>query len=130
MEFMTQVGEMISLIVVFGLFLILFRKFAWGPIMDTIEERQQKIEDGFTEIKKLQEDASESHKKYEEKLNEIKLGGFKLGFWIAQQGSIVVFIFLILSYAILMDKTDKKFGVDEKPETGGDEAPAKKEDSE
>ena len=34
-------------------------------------------------------------------LNEIRLGGFKLGFWFAQQGSIYVFVILIYVYVIL-----------------------------
>lgn len=47
-------------------------------------------------------------------LNNVRLGGFKLGFWFAQQGSIYVFVVLILVYAYLMNKLDKKFDVDEK----------------
>lgn len=46
-------------------------------------------------------------------LNEFKLGGFKLGFWFAQQGSIYIFLILILVYVRLMNKLDKDFGVDE-----------------
>ncbi len=47
-------------------------------------------------------------------LNEIRLGGFKLGFWFAQQGSIYVFVILIFVYVWLMNKLDKEFDVDEK----------------
>ena len=43
----------------------------------------------------------------------IRIGGFKLGFWFAQQGSIFVFVILIFVYARLMNKMDKKFDVDE-----------------
>lgn len=46
-------------------------------------------------------------------LNQFKLGGFKLGFWFAQQGSIYVFVILIFIYVRLMNKLDKKFGFDE-----------------
>tara|TARA_B100000508_G_C11275374_1_gene187794 strand:- start:98 stop:355 length:258 start_codon:yes stop_codon:yes gene_type:complete len=46
-------------------------------------------------------------------LNSIKLGGFKLGFWFAQQGSIYVFVILIFVYVRLMNKLDKKYGYDE-----------------
>ncbi len=42
-----------------------------------------------------------------EPLNEIKLGGFKLGFWFAQQGAIVGFVLLILIYAIGMGRLDR-----------------------
>jgi putative solute:sodium symporter small subunit len=48
-----------------------------------------------------------------ETLNKIPLGGFPLGFWFAQQGSIYVFIVLIYVYARRMAKLDKKFDVDE-----------------
>lgn len=48
-----------------------------------------------------------------DELNKVTFAGFKLGFWIAQQGSIVVFIFLILGYAIIMRKVDAAHGVDE-----------------
>jgi putative solute:sodium symporter small subunit len=47
-------------------------------------------------------------------LNNIRLGGFKLGFWFAQQGSIYVFVILIFVYVWLMNKLDKEFDVDEK----------------
>ena len=46
-------------------------------------------------------------------LNNIKIGGFKLGFWFAQQGSIYVFVILIFVYVSLMNKLDKKYEVDE-----------------
>lgn len=48
-----------------------------------------------------------------DQLNSIKLGGFKLGFWFAQQGSMYVFVILIFVYVRLMNKLDKKYGVDE-----------------
>jgi len=47
-------------------------------------------------------------------LNNIKLAGFPLGFWFAQQGSIYVFVVLIFVYVRLMNNLDKKFDVDEK----------------
>ena len=47
-----------------------------------------------------------------EELNSIKLGGFKLGFWFAQQGSIYVFVLLILAYIRIMNKLDKKYNFD------------------
>ena len=49
-----------------------------------------------------------------DELNTIRLGGFKLGFWFAQQGSIYVFVVLIFVYVWLMNKLDKEFDVDEK----------------
>lgn len=47
-----------------------------------------------------------------EQLNTIKMGGFPLGFWFAQQGSIYVFVVLIFIYVRLMNKLDKKYGYD------------------
>jgi putative solute:sodium symporter small subunit len=46
-------------------------------------------------------------------LNQVPLGGFKLGFWFAQQGAIYVFIALIFYYAHAMKKLDREFGVEE-----------------
>ena len=46
-------------------------------------------------------------------LNKIFIGGFPLGFWFAQQGSILTFIALIFHYAWRMNKIDEKFGVHE-----------------
>lgn len=46
-------------------------------------------------------------------LNQIRIGGFKLGFWFAQQGSIYVFLILIFVYVWLMNKLDKEFEVEE-----------------
>ena len=55
-----------------------------------------------------------------EQLNSIRIPGtgFPLGFWFAQQGSIYVFVVLIFVYVyvVLMNRLDRKFGVDE----GGD----------
>ncbi|HIJ78947.1 MAG: DUF4212 domain-containing protein [Desulfobulbaceae bacterium] len=48
-----------------------------------------------------------------EQLNAIKLGGFPLGFWFAQQGAIYVFVVLIFVYYLLMQKLDKEFDVHE-----------------
>ena len=43
-------------------------------------------------------------------LDAIPLGGFKLGFWFAQQGAIYVFVVLIFVYVRLMNKLDTKYG--------------------
>lgn len=48
-----------------------------------------------------------------EPLNSIQIGGYKLGFWFAQQGSIYVFVALIFFYANRMSKLDRQHGVDE-----------------
>ena len=46
-----------------------------------------------------------------DQLNKIPLFGFPLGFWFAQQGSIYVFLILILAYIRLMANLDKKYNV-------------------
>lgn len=46
-----------------------------------------------------------------DQLNQIRIGGFKLGFWFAQQGSIYAFVLIILVYIRLMNKLDKKYGL-------------------
>jgi putative solute:sodium symporter small subunit len=48
-----------------------------------------------------------------EQLNAIKIGGFPLGFWFAQQGSIYIFVVLIFVYYHMMQKIDKEFDVHE-----------------
>jgi putative solute:sodium symporter small subunit len=47
-------------------------------------------------------------------LNNFQIGGFPLGFWFAQQGSIYVFVVLIFVYVYLMNRLDRKYDVDEK----------------
>ena len=46
-----------------------------------------------------------------EVLNNIRLGGYKLGFWFAQQGSIYTFVILIFYYVYEIDKIDRRYGV-------------------
>ena len=46
-------------------------------------------------------------------LDHFRVGGFKVGFWFAQQGSIYVFVILIFVYVRLMNKLDKKYGYNE-----------------
>ena len=46
-----------------------------------------------------------------DELNQIKIAGFKLGFWFAQQGSIYVFVLLIFVYISLMNRLDKKYNI-------------------
>jgi putative solute:sodium symporter small subunit len=50
---------------------------------------------------------------FKDALDTIRIGGFKLGFWFAQQGSIYVFVLLIFIYVYLMNKLDKEFDVEE-----------------
>lgn len=49
-----------------------------------------------------------------EPLNTIRIGGYKLGFWFAQQGSIFTFVVLIFVYVYRMNKLDEEFDVNEK----------------
>ena len=53
-------------------------------------------------------------------LNEVRFGGYKLGFWIAQQGSIYLFVVLIFIYAKQMNKLDDKFSNDKLEELDSD----------
>ena len=48
-----------------------------------------------------------------DELDQIRFGGFKLGFWFAQQGSIYIFVLLIFVYVYLMNKLDKEYNVEE-----------------
>ena len=42
-------------------------------------------------------------------LDNFQIGGFRLGFWFSQQGSIISFVFIIILYCFLMNKLDKKY---------------------
>lgn len=60
-----------------------------------------------------------------DELDAIRIGGFRLGFWFAQQGSIYVFVALIFVYVLLMNRLDREFDVDDK----GDEAEGTEEEA-
>ena len=47
-----------------------------------------------------------------DQLNTIQIGGFKLGFWFAQQGSIFGFVAIIFTYIYLMNRLDNKLNND------------------
>lgn len=51
---------------------------------------------------------------WKDSLDTIRIGGFKLGFWFAQQGAMYIFCILIFVYVWLMNKLDKEYDVDEK----------------
>ncbi len=51
-----------------------------------------------------------------DELNQIRIGGFKLGFWFAQQGAIYMFLVLIFVYVYKMNQLDRKYGVYEDDE--------------
>ena len=46
---------------------------------------------------------------FSDTLDQFRFGGFKLGFWFAQQGSIYIFILLVFVYVYLMNKLDKNY---------------------
>lgn len=50
---------------------------------------------------------------FADQLNQIEIAGFPLGFWFAQQGSILIFLALIAVYVWRMDALDKSYGIDE-----------------
>jgi len=60
-------------------------------------------------------------------LDEIRFFGFKLGFWMAQQGSIYCFIILIFVYVYKINKLDHQYGVDEDFNDLNSDKPLKKD---
>jgi len=50
---------------------------------------------------------------FKENLDQITFGGFKLGFWFAQQGAIFFFVLIIFVYVYLMNRLDKEYNFDE-----------------
>jgi putative solute:sodium symporter small subunit len=53
-----------------------------------------------------------------DELDRISLGGFRLGFWFAQQGAIYVFVVLIFIYVALMNRLDRRYDVDDRDGSG------------
>lgn len=53
-------------------------------------------------------------------LNTIRLGSFRLGFWMAQQGSMYVFVVLIFVYVWLMNRLDREYDLEEKEEVSSE----------
>ena len=58
-----------------------------------------------------------------EELDQIRVGGFKLGFWFSQQGAMYVFVVLIGVYVVLMNRLDRRHGFDERDDDEQEEAP-------
>jgi len=48
-----------------------------------------------------------------DELNSIEFGGFKLGFWFAQQGAIYVFVVMVFVYAKMMESIEEKYDIHE-----------------
>ncbi|EMR02864.1 putative membrane protein [Cesiribacter andamanensis AMV16] len=61
-----------------------------------------------------------------EELNALRLGGFKLGFWFAQQGAIYAFVMLIFVYVGLMNRLDRAYNVHEQAPLAPDRPAGKK----
>ena len=62
-------------------------------------------------------------------LNQFSLGGFKLGFWFAQQGSMVVFLLVIAFYVVRMAAIDRKHDVEEHAAGEGEDSSAAEDDA-
>jgi putative solute:sodium symporter small subunit len=58
-----------------------------------------------------------------ERLNEVQIGGIPFGFWMAQQGSIYVFVLLILVFAVLTGRLDRQAGLNEEDRAKAPQAP-------
>jgi len=50
---------------------------------------------------------------FADELDAIRIGGFKLGFWMGQQGSIVIFLLIVITYIFLMNRLDREHDVHE-----------------
>jgi len=53
---------------------------------------------------------------FSEQLDQITFFGFKLGFWISQQGAIVVYIAIIFTYVKKMERLDREYNISDEPE--------------
>lgn len=60
-----------------------------------------------------------------EPLNSVTFLGMPFGFWMAQQGSIFIFIGLILTYALMTDRLDRRAGVEEEDDSASESTPSR-----
>lgn len=67
-----DLGNMIWTVLIFGLVLVVLGKFAWGPLLSTLQERENFIRDSLTEAKKDREEAEARLKEYSSKLDEAR----------------------------------------------------------
>ena len=51
---------------------------------------------------------------FADQLDRIRIGGFRLGFWFAQQGAMYAFVVIIFVYVVLMNRLDRRFDVNER----------------
>ncbi len=70
--FAGDLGNMIWTVVIFGLVLVVLGKFAWGPLLSTLQDRENFIRDSLTEAKKDREEAEARLKEYTTKLDEAR----------------------------------------------------------
>ncbi len=70
--FAGDVGNALWTVIIFVLVLIVLGKFAWGPILDALQKREQFIHDSLAKAKKDREDAEASLKEYEQRLQQAK----------------------------------------------------------
>ena len=71
-ELWTQIGETVSQLVAFLIFVWILKRYAWGPVSSVIDQRQQDIEDGFAKIEARQAEAEKLHKEYDVRLSNIE----------------------------------------------------------
>jgi F-type H+-transporting ATPase subunit b len=70
--FAGDIGNMIWTVLIFGLVLVVLGKFAWGPLLSTLQDRENFIRDSLTEAKKDREEAEARLKEYTTKLEEAR----------------------------------------------------------
>lgn len=71
-ELWTEFGETITQIIAFVIFVWVMKRYAWGPVINVLDERQAKIEEGFESIRRKQDDAERLRKEYDDRLAEIE----------------------------------------------------------
>lgn len=67
-----QFGETVTQMIAFVIFFWIMKAFAWGPLQDVLNKRQQAIEDGFVKIEHGQAEADKLRSEYEGKLRDIE----------------------------------------------------------
>jgi len=67
-----KIPQLLTTVVGFLLLVLLMRKYAWGPILDLLDERRKKVEDDYSAAERNLSDAEELKRDFESKLTDIK----------------------------------------------------------
>ena len=71
-EFLTQISETVTVAIAFIIFVAIMKKYAWGPVIHVLDERQRSIEKSFADIERKKAEAADLERQYQEKIRNIE----------------------------------------------------------